>query len=154
MKSKVQLYIALTHGDVTSLLPRKQRTLFAFRFRGLTASFKILSKQRQTKIPVGFSHVFFFLSSSSVPPFSSFSITLNFYLHLLPHSTHSFSHTQLRERGLCVLETKAPLSLEWDPSFRLKLTVSEGRGRADDEPRIPNVVKCVCVNSSLRLSVF
>lgn len=103
----------------------------------------------------------FFLSSSSVPPFSSFSITFNSYLHLLPHSTNSFSRThstQFRDRGLCVLETKAPLSPEWELSFRLKLTVSEGRGRADDGPRIRYVVKCVCVCvwkfTSLHLSVF
>lgn len=69
------------------------------------------------------------------------------------HTVHSF-----RDRGLCVLETKAPLSPEWELSFRLKLTVSEGRGRADDGPRIRYVVKCVCVCvrkfTSLHLSVF
>lgn len=73
---------------------------------------------------------------------SSFSITLNFYLHLLPRRTHSFTHiTQRRERGLCAPETKASLSAECELSFRSELTVSEGRGRADDGPRIRYVQK-------------
>lgn len=102
------------------------------------------------------SWLFCFFFSLPLPsfPFYSFSITLNFYLHLLPCSTHSHTHTciaQLRERGLCVLETKAPLSPEWQLSFRLKLTVSEGRGRADNGPRIRYVVKYVCVEIDIFL---
>lgn len=125
---------------------------FVFSWQHLLKSFPKASD----KDPGWFLSCIFF-PPSSVPPFSSFSITFNFYLHLLPHSTNSFSRThstQFRDRGLCVLETKAPLSLEGELSFRLKLTVSEGRGRADDGPRIRYVVKCVFMCGNLHLFIY
>lgn len=40
-----------------------------------------------------------FFSPSSFPPFSSFSITLNFYLHLLPYSTHTPTEHSLEKEA-------------------------------------------------------
>lgn len=108
------------------------------------------------KDPCWFFSCFFFSLPLPSLPFLHSQLLLTFICTLYP-AAHTLSHThsaQLRERALCVLETKAPLSLEWELSFRLKLTVSEGRGRADDGPRIRYATKCVCMNVCVNLHLF
>lgn len=54
---------------------------------------------------------------------------------------HTLTHGWETE-GSVYWKTKAPLSPDRELSFRLRLTVSKGRGRADGRPRIQYVRKC------------
>lgn len=64
-------------------------------------------------------------------------------LPLSPTHMHTLKHSaQLRDRGLCVLKDKSASFSRSELSFRLRLTVSKGRGRAEDRPRIQYVRKC------------
>lgn len=93
MKKKAWLYIALTHGDVTSLLPGDQRlkekTLDSFPHVVNSFLFRFC--------------LFFFLNC------------FWFYVHLSPHSKHTHTHTQYtvwRKRPLCPRDKSTSFSGE------------------------------------------
>lgn len=144
VRRKVRVDMALTHNDVTSSLPRKQRLSFAFFVSGWQHLWKSVPITSD-KDPGWFSHVLFLFHIRS-SPFIQSQLLLTFICTCYP-AAHTLSHTPTvlsSEKEASVLHTKAPLSPECELSFRLKLTVSEGKGRADDGPRIRYTAKCVC----------
>lgn len=144
---KVQLYIALTHNDVTSPALRKQWVSFAFCSR-MTASFKSPSNNIWQRSCLVF--LVFFPASSSVPPSFLFQLLLTFICTcnptehtLLLYLKHTHQYTAGSMKEASVFRKQKLLFLQNGSKASGWSSLCQRERKGTDEPRI-RYAECVC----------